>query len=49
LVFDRVRGVLHEVKGEGIHFLIPGLQYPEIFDVRVTPYTFTSATGSKGE
>jgi hypothetical protein len=46
-VFDRVRGVLHDVKGEGIHFCVPILQYPELFDVRVTPYAFSSNTGSK--
>ena len=35
------------VKGEGTHFLIPWLQTPHIFDVRIRPRNISSATGTK--
>jgi prohibitin 1 len=47
VMFDRLRGVQSGVKGEGTHFLIPWLQTPHIFDVRIRPRNISSATGTK--
>jgi prohibitin 1 len=35
VIFDRLSGVKKEVKGEGTHFLIPFIQKPIIFEVRM--------------
>merc|ERR1719231_1747687 len=47
VIFDRLQGVRRGVSGEGTHFLVPGLQYPHIFDVRIRPRNISSATGTK--
>ncbi|EGG22362.1 hypothetical protein DFA_04480 [Cavenderia fasciculata] len=47
VIFDRIAGVKDVVVGEGTHFIIPWLQKPHIFDVRTTPRTIKSETGSK--
>lgn len=48
VIFDRFRGVLPEVAGEGTHFLIPWVQRPIIFDIRSKPRNVPVITGSKG-
>lgn len=48
VIFDRFSGVKEEVMGEGTHFLIPWVQKPIIFDIRSTPRTVNTITGSKG-
>eukprot|EP00899_Mesostigma_viride_P006601 jgi/Mesvir1/15942/Mv08261-RA.1 len=47
VIFDRYRGVLQETRGEGLHFIVPWLQTPVIFDVRTRPRSITSLTGTK--
>ena len=47
VLFDRFRGVLPEVSGEGTHFLIPLVQRPIIFDIRSKPRNIPVITGSK--
>jgi len=47
VIFDRFRGVLPEVSGEGTHFLVPVIQRPVIFDVRSKPRNVPVITGSK--
>ncbi|RCK64305.1 Prohibitin-1 [Candida viswanathii] len=47
IIFDRLKGVEQKVIGEGTHFLIPWLQKPVIFDVRIQPRVITTMTGSK--
>jgi len=47
VIFDRFRGVLPNVSGEGTHFLIPWVQRPIIFDVRSKPRNVPVITGSK--
>eukprot|EP00493_Phyllostaurus_siculus_P023229 UN23564 len=47
VIFDRFRGVLPDVSGEGTHFLIPWVQRPIIFDVRSKPRNVPVITGSK--
>ena len=48
VIFDRFRGVIPDVSGEGTHFLIPWVQKPIIFDVRSRPRNVAVITGSKG-
>ena len=47
VIFDRFSGVKEEIVGEGTHFLIPWVQKPIVFDIRSTPRTVTTVTGSK--
>ncbi|KAL7079832.1 hypothetical protein ACQ4LE_000383 [Meloidogyne hapla] len=47
VIFDRFAGVKPDVVGEGTHFLIPWVQKPIIFDIRSTPRTVSTVTGSK--
>ena len=47
VMFDRFRGVLPEVAGEGTHFMIPWVQKPVLFDIRSRPKNVPSITGSK--
>lgn len=48
VIFDRVAGVKKTVVGEGMHFVIPWLQKPIIYDIRMRPRIITTTTGSKG-
>jgi len=47
VIFDRFRGVIPDVSGEGTHFLVPWVQRPIIFDVRSRPRNVAVITGSK--
>lgn len=47
VIFDRFRGVLPTVSGEGTHFLIPWIQKPIIFSIRSRPRRVPVVTGSK--
>jgi len=47
VMFDRFRGVLPHVTGEGTHFMIPWVQRPITFDIRSRPKNVPSITGSK--
>ncbi len=47
VMFDRFRGVLPEVTGEGTHFVVPFIQNPTIYDVRTRAKSLTSVTGTK--
>jgi hypothetical protein len=49
VIFDRFRGVLPEVVGEGTHLMVPWVQTPHIMDIRTRPRTISSVTGTKGE
>lgn len=49
VIWDRLEGVKDGVvKGEGSFLLIPFWQRGIIFDVRTTPKTIDTETGSKG-
>lgn len=48
VIFDRFRGVLHTVTGEGTHFLVPWVQKPIYFSIRSKPRNVPVVTGSKG-
>jgi len=47
IIFDRFSGVKQSVYGEGTHFLIPFIQQPKIYDIRITPKEIRCETGSK--
>ena len=47
VIFDRFRGVLGKVVGEGTHFRIPYVQYPNMFDIRTSPRIINTTTGTK--
>ncbi|GAV05397.1 hypothetical protein RvY_15538 [Ramazzottius varieornatus] len=47
IIFSRIGGVQNEVYAEGLHFRIPWLQYPIIYDIRSRPRSISSPTGSK--
>ena len=47
ILFSRISGLGDEVMSEGLHFKIPWLQKPIIFDIRARPYKFISPSGSK--
>lgn len=49
VIFDRFRGILPEVTGEGTHFRVPWVQQPHIMDIRIRPRTISSMTGTKGK
>ena len=48
VMFDRFRGVLPLVTGEGTHFMIPWVQRPILFDIRARPKNVPSITGNSG-
>jgi prohibitin 1 len=47
VIYDRVRGILPDVIGEGTHFRIPFVQDPSIIDIRSTPKVIPGTTGTK--
>lgn len=47
ILFDRIKGVRKEVKSEGMHFLLPILQWPINYEIRTRPTKIDSQTGSK--
>ncbi|KAL7000490.1 hypothetical protein U1Q18_001642 [Sarracenia purpurea var. burkii] len=47
VIFDRYHGVINETVGEGSHFVIPWLQWPNFFNIRSNPYTSTTIAHSK--
>ncbi len=42
VIFNRFRGVQKGELGEGLHFLLPFVQYPTIYDVKTQTYTMSS-------
>ena len=48
VIFSRLSGVSGQVKEEGLHFRVPWLIYPIIFNIRARPKKIVSPTGSKG-
>jgi len=47
VIYDRFRGVLKDVEGEGTHFRIPVVQDPIIMDVTTRPRSVPVTTGTK--
>uniref|UniRef100_A0A6B2EFU9 Prohibitin n=1 Tax=Phlebotomus kandelakii TaxID=1109342 RepID=A0A6B2EFU9_9DIPT len=47
IIFSRLGGVQKEIYAEGLHFRIPWLHYPIIYDIRSRPRKISSPTGSK--
>jgi len=47
IIFSRLNGIQNDIMVEGLHFKIPWLQYPIIYDIRSRPRKISSPTGSK--
>ena len=47
VIFDKFKGVKEKVYGEGMHFMIPVLQTPKIFEIRARPQVIHSVTGTR--
>lgn len=47
VMYNRYSGISDSVIGEGMHFKVPWLQRPIIFDIRTRPHTRQSLTGTK--
>lgn len=47
IVFNRFSGIKSVIYEEGLHYVIPWVEWPIIYDVRTRPHTINSLTGSK--
>lgn len=47
VIFDRIQGVKHKIYGEGMHFRIPIIQDPQIFDIKTNWSSLASISGTK--
>lgn len=47
IIFSRLGGIQRDILTEGLHFRIPWIQYPIIYDIRSRPRKISSPTGSK--
>lgn len=47
IIFNRLGGIQKDIYAEGLHFKIPFVQYPIIYDIRSRPKKISSPTGSK--
>eukprot|EP00830_Metopus_es_P008757 TRINITY_DN18502_c0_g1_i1.p1 TRINITY_DN18502_c0_g1~~TRINITY_DN18502_c0_g1_i1.p1 ORF type:complete len:328 (-),score=90.45 TRINITY_DN18502_c0_g1_i1:65-949(-) len=47
IVFDKFQGVKPKVYGEGMHFIIPVIQKPKIYEIRTRPRILHSNTGTR--
>jgi len=45
--FSRLSGVQNQIYSEGLHFKIPWVEWPLIYDIRARPYQIKSETGTK--
>jgi len=45
--FSRLSGVQNQIYAEGLHFKIPWVEWPLIYDIRARPYQIKSETGTK--
>lgn len=46
-MFNRFGGVSQRPVGEGLHFFVPWLQVPYIYDIRTQPKVITTTTGTR--
>ena len=47
VIFNRFKGVQNTVYTEGMHFRIPGVMLPRVFEIRSRPRLISSSTGTK--
>ncbi|CDJ60212.1 prohibitin, putative [Eimeria maxima] len=47
IMFNRFGGVSQRPIGEGLHFFVPWLQVPYIYDIRTQPKVITTTTGTR--
>ena len=48
VMFNRISGVSELYKEEGMHFRVPWLEWPIIYDIKTRPRNIQSLTGSRG-
>lgn len=48
VVFNRIWGTNKRIYQEGMHFLVPFVETPILFDIRAYPVNIQSGTGSSG-
>lgn len=47
VIFDRTKGITKTCTKPGMHFVVPGIQWPIIMDVRTQPRSISTVTGTK--
>jgi len=47
VIFSRLSGVQDQIYEEGLHFKIPWLEWPLVYDIRQRPHSIVSPSGSK--
>lgn len=47
VIFNKLRGLQNKVYGEGMHFKIPIIMAPRIFEIRSRPRLISSSTGTR--
>ncbi|MES1906837.1 MAG: hypothetical protein MHM6MM_000066 [Cercozoa sp. M6MM] len=47
VIFNRFGGVSANIMDEGLHFMLPWFQYPQIFETRARQIRFQSTTGTR--
>eukprot|EP01065_Artemidia_motanka_P038413 TRINITY_DN47267_c0_g1_i1.p1 TRINITY_DN47267_c0_g1~~TRINITY_DN47267_c0_g1_i1.p1 ORF type:complete len:306 (+),score=113.96 TRINITY_DN47267_c0_g1_i1:131-919(+) len=47
VIYDKIWGVQHDVKYDGLHFRVPGLQLPQVYEIRLRPAIIETSTGTK--
>ena len=47
VVWNRLTGMEKEIRSEGLFFVLPFIQYPTLYDIRVRPTPISTLTGSK--
>jgi regulator of protease activity HflC (stomatin/prohibitin superfamily) len=47
VIFNKLRGLQNKVYGEGMHFKIPIIMAPRMFEIRSRPRLISSSTGTR--
>ena len=47
VIFNKLRGLQNKVYGEGMHFKVPIIMAPRIFEIRSRPRLISSSTGTR--
>jgi prohibitin 2 len=49
VVFNRFTGLQKGQLGEGLHFLLPGVQYPTLYDIKTQTYTMSASQNESNQ
>eukprot|EP01062_Namystynia_karyoxenos_P038452 TRINITY_DN2788_c0_g1_i1.p2 TRINITY_DN2788_c0_g1~~TRINITY_DN2788_c0_g1_i1.p2 ORF type:complete len:306 (+),score=125.58 TRINITY_DN2788_c0_g1_i1:97-918(+) len=47
IIYDKLWGVQEQVYYDGLHWKIPGLQMPQVYEIRLRPAVIETSTGTK--